>query len=161
MKLQKAVTTTTTPKVITTTQSVTGTVWNVMPPTSVILTLENGKNQKFKIPKGQKFMVDGQETDAWGLKKGMTVTATKVVEEPIEVVQQRAQVSGSMPPPPPAPPAQQPVLVAVVEVETAPAAPAEAAAPTALPKTGSILPLVALLGSLSLAASAGLKKLSK
>jgi len=161
MKLQKTVTTTTTPKVITTTQSVTGTVWNVTPPNSVILTLEDGKNQRFKIPKGQKFMVNGQETDAFGLKKGMTVTATKVVEQPLEVVQQQAKLSGTMPPPPPPPPADQPVLVAVIEVETAPAAPEAAPAPAALPKTGSILPLIGLLGTLSLAGSAGLRKLRK
>ena len=27
-------------------------------------------------------MVDGMETDAWGLKKGMKVNATKIVETP-------------------------------------------------------------------------------
>jgi hypothetical protein len=160
MKLQKTVTTTTVPKMITTTQSVTGKVWNVTPPNSVILTMENGKNQRFKIPKGQKFMVDGQETDAFGLKKGMTVTATKVVEQPLEVVQQQAKVTGMMPPPPPAPPADQPVLVAVVEVEeVAEAAPAPA--PAALPRTGSMLPLLGLIGTLSLAGSAGLRMLRK
>jgi hypothetical protein len=160
MKLQKTVTTTTVPKMITTTQSVTGKVWNVTPPNSVILTMENGKNQRFKIPKGQKFMVDGQETDAFGLKKGMTVTATKVVEQPLEVVQQQAKVTGMMPPPPAAPPADQPVLVAVVEVEeVAEAAPAPA--PAALPRTGSMLPLLGLIGTLSLAGSAGLRMLRK
>jgi len=51
MKLQRTITTTTTPKTITTVQSVTGTVWFVSPPNSVILTLEDGKNQSFKIPK--------------------------------------------------------------------------------------------------------------
>jgi hypothetical protein len=43
---------------------VTGKVWRVSPPNSVILTLEDGTNQSFNIPKGQKFNVDGQETDA-------------------------------------------------------------------------------------------------
>ena len=36
MTLQRTITTTTTPKVITTTQSVTGKVWYVQPPSSVI-----------------------------------------------------------------------------------------------------------------------------
>ncbi len=40
-------------------------------------------NQQFKIPKDQKFNVDGQETDAFGLKKGMKVSATKIVEVPV------------------------------------------------------------------------------
>jgi hypothetical protein len=162
MHLQKTVTTTTTPKVITTTQSVTGKVWHVSPPNSVILTLEDGTNQKFTIPKGQKFTVDGQEMDAFGLKKGMRVNATKVVEEPLTVVEQRAQVSGKMPPPPP-PPADQPVLVATAAPAPAPVAAAAAAEPAAakLPKTGSILPLLGLLGTLSLAGSAGLRKFRK
>src|SRR5215831_8525506 len=47
MKLQRTITTTTTPQTITTVQTVTGKVWNVSPPNSVILTLENGENQSF------------------------------------------------------------------------------------------------------------------
>lgn len=155
MHLQKTITTTTTPKIITTTQSVTGKVWHVNPPLSVILTLEDGKNQEFKIPKGQKFNVNGQMVDAWGLKKGMTVSATKVVEQPETVVTQQAKVTGKMPPPPPAPPADQPILVAVMVPVPAPeAAPAAAPAPS-MPKTGSELPLTALFGLLSLAGAAG------
>ena len=53
MHLERTITSTTTPLTITTVQTVTGTVWNVTPPTLVILTLEDGKNQSFKIPKGQ------------------------------------------------------------------------------------------------------------
>jgi len=153
MHLTKTITTTTTPKTITTTQSVTGTVWQVSPPTSVILTLDDGKNQQFKIPKDQKFNVDGQVTDAWGLKKGMRISATRIVEVPETVVTQQAQITGTAPPPPPPPPPDQPILVAVVV--PVPAAPAEA--PAALPKTGSSLPLIGLLGFLSLAASLGLR----
>jgi LPXTG-motif cell wall-anchored protein len=159
MKLQRTITTTTTPKTITTVQSVTGTVWNVMPPTSVILTLEDGKNQQFKIPKNQKFNVDGQMVDAWGLKKGMKISATKVVEVPETVVAQQRKITGTMPPPPPPPPADVPILVVVEEVvvpvEVAQAAPAE------LPKTGSQLPLIGLLGLLSLATSLGLRTARK
>src|SRR3974390_3723850 len=100
MKLEKTVTTTNTPQTITTVQTVTGKVWHVNPPNSVVLTLEDGTNQQFTIPKDQKFNVDGQMTDAWGLKKGMTVSATKVVEEPAKSVHVQQQLSGSMPPPP-------------------------------------------------------------
>jgi len=158
MHLTKTVTTFTTPKVITTTKTVTGKVWNVNPPLSVILTMEDGKNQQFKIPKGQKFMVNGQETDAWGLKKGMTVSATQVVEEPVTVVTQQAKLTGSMPPPPPPPPPDQPILVAVmVPVPEAAPAPVAEAAPAALPKTGSDLPLIGLLGLMCLAGAAGVR----
>jgi hypothetical protein len=156
MKLQRTITTTTTPQTITTVKSVKGKVWHITPPSSVILTLEDGTNQQFKIPKGQKFTVDGQQVDAWGLKKGMVVNATKVVEEPLTVVSQQKQLSGSMPPPPPAPPADVPILVAVAEP-----APAPAAAPAELPKTGSLLPLIGLLGSLSFLSSLGLGLIRK
>ena len=54
MKLVRARVTTTTPQLVTTVQSVTGKVWHVTPPLSVILTLANGQNQEFKIPDGQK-----------------------------------------------------------------------------------------------------------
>jgi LPXTG-motif cell wall-anchored protein len=156
MHLQKTITTTTTPKIITTTKTVTGKVWHVNPPLSVILTMEDGTNQSFKIPNGQKFMVNGQQTDAWGLKKGMVVNATKVVEEPITVVEQQAKVSGHMPPPPQAPAADQPILIAVATPTPAPAAAPEAA-PAALPKTGSELPLIELLGFLSLAGAGAVR----
>src|ERR1700735_2453695 len=82
MKLQRTIIVTTTPQTITTVKTVTGKVWHVVPPTSVVLRLEDGTTQQFTIPKDQKFMVDGQQTDAWGLKKGMKVSATKIVEEP-------------------------------------------------------------------------------
>jgi hypothetical protein len=157
MKVQKTITTTTTPKTITTVKSVTGKVWYVNPPSTVILTLEDGTNQQFKIPNKQKFNVDGQTVDAWGLKKGMKISATKVVEEPITVVEQRAKVAGTMPPPPPPPPADVPVIV-FVKVAPAPTQVAEAA-PAALPKTGSPLPLIGFLGLLSLASGFGLKAL--
>lgn len=98
MKLVRATVTATTPQVVTTVQSVTGKVWHVTPPLSVILTLANGQNQEFKIPDGQKFMVDNQEVDAWGLKEGMTVTATKIVEEPVTTVTTQKAVAGTMPP---------------------------------------------------------------
>jgi len=154
MKLQRTITTTTTPKTITTVQSVTGKVWFVSPPNSVILTLADGKNQSFKIPKGQKFNVDGQMTDAWGLKKGMNVSATKIVEVPVTEVAQSRTVTGEMPPPPPPPPADVPILV--VEEVVVPAQVAQAA-PAQLPHTGSQLPLIGLLGFLLLASSFGLR----
>jgi hypothetical protein len=95
--------------IVTTVESVTGTVFYVEPPTTVILTLENGQNQEFKIPEGQKFMINGHETDAWGLKKGMKVSATKTVEVPAMMLAQQKQVTGMAPPPPP--PANVPILI--------------------------------------------------
>ena len=159
MTLERTITTTTTPQTITTVKSVTGTVWQVTPPTSLILTLEDGTNQQFKIPEGQKFNIDGQMVDAWGLRKGMKVSATKVVEVPETVVEQQKEVTGSMPPPPPDPPADLPILIVVVlsaQSDLAEATPAEVASAT-LPKTGSQLPLIGILGLLTLVSGLGLR----
>jgi LPXTG-motif cell wall-anchored protein len=155
MHLERTITSTTTPLTITTVQTVTGTVWFVTPPTSVVLTLEDGKNQSFKIPKGQKFNINGQMVDAWGLKKGMKVSATKVVESTATEVANQRRITGSMPPPPPAPPADVPILIAKAEPVAPPPAPETIAAsepPAQLPKTGSSLPLIGMLGLLSLMA---------
>jgi hypothetical protein len=115
MKLERTITTTATPQTVTTVQSVTGKVFHVTPPNSVVLTLEDGTNQSFKIPAGQKFTVNGQQTDAFGLKKGMTISATKIVEAPETVVEQQRKVTGTPPPPPPAPPVDTPILIVIVE----------------------------------------------
>jgi LPXTG-motif cell wall-anchored protein len=147
MKLERTLTVTTIPRTITTVETVTGKVWQVTPPTSVTLTLKNGEHQAFKIPKGQKFNVDGQETDAWGLKKGTNITATRIREVPETVVQHERQVSGQMPPPPPPLPANTPILIAQATPPRAAPAPT-AAAPAALPATGSFVPLIGLLGLL-------------
>jgi hypothetical protein len=155
MKLQRTITVTRTPTVVTTTQQVTGKVWHVNAPNSVILTLEDGTNRKFDIPQDQKFNVDGQMTDAWGLKKGMKISATKVVEEPVDVYEHEQLVAGTTPTPPPLPPADQPILLAVVVPPSAPA-PVSAPAPK-MPKTGSFLPLISLLGVCSILSSFGLK----
>jgi RNase P/RNase MRP subunit p29 len=160
MKLQRTITTTSTPQTIKTVKTVTGKVWNVMPPRSVTLTLEDGTNQTFKIPSGQKFNVNGQMVDAFGLRKGMIINATKIVEEPEIVVTQQKNVTGTMPtpaaekkvaaPPPPPPPD---VAILIVMTEPVPPPPA----PAKLPKTASDLPLVGLLGLLCLSASLGVK----
>ena len=160
MKLQRSIITTTTPQVVTTVQTVTGKVWHVTPPNSVILQLEDNTNQSFKIPKGQKFNVNGEMVDAFGLKKGMMVTATKIVEVPEVVVSQQKHVTGTMPAPPSAPPADVPILIAKAEPTPTPAAGEAPAAPAptkTLPKTGSELPLLGLLGLLCLTASLGVK----
>ncbi|WP_263365390.1 hypothetical protein [Edaphobacter bradus] len=160
MKLERTITTTSTPQTVTTVQTVTGKVWQVQPPSHVILTLEDGTNQSFRIPKDQKFNIDGTMVDAWGLKKGMRVSATKVVETPVNVVTQAKNVTGEMPPPPPPP--DQPILVVVVRhpaPQVAEAAPEPA--PQQLPKTGSLLPLVGLLGIFCTGVSLSIRRLSR
>jgi hypothetical protein len=153
MKLERTITTTTTPKVVTTVQTVTGKVFHVSPPAQVILTLDDGTNQAFKIPKGQQFNIDGKMLDAFHLRKGMRVSATKVVEEPVNVVTHAQSITAELPP-------DQPVLVAssAPQQQVAQAQPAAPeAAPKELPKTASPFPLIGLLGMLCIGASLGMQ----
>ena len=164
MKLQHTTVTSTTPQVVTTVETVTGKVWHVTPPLSVILTLENGENQAFKIPDGQKFMIEGKETDVWGLKKGMNVSATRITETPLTSVSQHTQVTGTMSPP---------VLIAkggakggdiyAMESTTTAEGTSGTASPASgqLPKTASSWPLVGILGFLLTCAALGSRVLRR
>ncbi len=139
MKLQRTITTTTTPMIVTTIQTVTGKVWHVNPPISVILTLEDNTNQQFKIPKDQKFNVNGQMVDAFALRKGMKVSATKIVEVPSVVSSEQQSVTGTTPQTAPAPQAAP----APQEAEAPAAAPKEVATKPQ-PVTGTVPPSPAL-----------------
>jgi LPXTG-motif cell wall-anchored protein len=170
MKLQRSITTTTTPRVVTTVRSVQGKVFHVNPPTSVILTLADGTNKQYKVPRDQKFMIDGQEKTVFELRKGMNVTATAITQVPETVVAQERKVTGSAPPPPEMPAMQGALLIEDLPAPAAKPAPAPAAAapapapepaPTKLPKTGSELPLIGLLGLLCSGLSIGIRMLRK
>ena len=167
MKLQRTIVTTTTPKVVTTVRTIQGKVWNVNAPSSVILTLPDNTNKQYKVPKDQKFMIDGQEKTVFDLRKGMNISATVLTQVPETVVAQQRKVTGSAPPPP-----ETPAMVGVLLIEEAPAAapkqmaaaapapaPETAAepAPKKLPKTGSPVPLAGLLGLLSFGLSFGIR----
>jgi hypothetical protein len=162
MKLEKTITTTTTPRMVTKVETVTGKVFHVTPPLSVILTMENRENQQFKIPKGQKFNVDGQMVDAFALKKGMNVTATRITVTPETVVTQKAMLTGQMPPPTP-PPAGVPILVTTAAPTLTPptgeAALATGGAPAApeASNTGRYLLIIGLVVVLILVAGLGLR----
>jgi hypothetical protein len=162
MKLQKTVTTTTIPQTVTTMRTIQGKVWSVQPPNSVILTLPDNTNKKYNIPKNQKFMVGGEEKTAFDLKKGMSISATVLVQTPVTKASIAAAVTGTAPVEVPA--QVEPTLLIEApapapKAEAAPAptpAPAAEPAPQKLPKTGSLIPLLGLLGLLSCSLSLGL-----
>jgi hypothetical protein len=102
MKVKKQTIATAAPRVVSTVETVTGKVWQVNPPSRGVLTLAKRENQEFKIPKGQKFVIDGQETGAQRV--------TEVLET---VVAQEIKSTGTAPlPPPPANP-DVPILAAM------------------------------------------------
>jgi hypothetical protein len=160
MKLERTITTTTAQKTVKTVKTGTGTVVNIVPPLSITLRFEDNTVQSFKIPKNQVFVVDGQKMDAFKVKKGMRITATRIDEVPMTEVSQNKQLTGAVPPPTPQldgvlliaenkpTPAPAALDTKVSEPAAAPAAtPAETPA-TKLPKTGGLVPLIGLFGIL-------------
>ena len=127
MKLERTIRSRMNPKTVATVQLVTGTVWHVTPPISVMLRLKDGTYQQFTFPKGQKFMVNGREIDARELRRGMTISATRIVEEPAPAVTQTGIVFAL-------PSANVPILFAIAPFQPRPA-PVEVASiePTQLP----------------------------
>jgi LPXTG-motif cell wall-anchored protein len=166
MTIERQTVTISTPRLVTNVKTVTGTIWRVTPPSTVVLTLADGKSQMFQIPKGQKFNINGQMVDAFGLRVGMQINAQQVTESPEIEVSKMVSRTGTMPPPPPPAPAPDvPVLVVFIPVPQPPAAapaptpaPVEAA-PTKLPKTGSSLPLLGLIGLSAIGIGLALKAL--
>lgn len=125
--LTATVTTKSTPIAVRTKTSVSGRVWFVMAPSTVILTLPDGQNKQYFIRDEDKieFTVEGAPATVFDLRKGMIVSASKIVEEPDVEITTDTKVVGQAPKPTeaPAPAAQAPA--------TPPAAPAQAAEPAA------------------------------
>ena len=96
--------TTLTATIYTTTQSVTvrttsmlsGTVWYVSG-NYVILTLANGENHEYNVPPSFKFVVEGKPASVDELRKGMKVSATKIVEEPHTEISTQGYITGKAP----------------------------------------------------------------
>ncbi len=83
MKLQRTITTTTTPMIKSLTiQTVTGKVWYVNPPNSVILTLEDNTKPAIQDPQGSEIQRRRPNGRRLCLEEGMKVSATKVVRVP-------------------------------------------------------------------------------
>jgi LPXTG-motif cell wall-anchored protein len=155
MKLQRQTVTTTTNRTVKSARTVQGTVWQVNAP-YVIWTDAAGKNKQGRVPEGSKFTIDGEQKTVFELRKGMKFTATVFTEAPETVVSSTRSTTGSAPPPP------KPVIATVpakieptVLIEEAPApkpvevaqtTPAPEPAPANLPKTGTPVPFIGLMG---------------
>jgi LPXTG-motif cell wall-anchored protein len=153
-KLTQSIQTTRTPQTVKTVTTIKGKVWHVSPPNSVILTLADGTNRQYHIPKDQKFNVGGQQVDAFALKKGMNIDATVTREVPEEIVSEQRSVSGQAPPAPEPPKETAQAQPAPEPTPQAAEQPAEPAKKEALPQTASPMPLLALVGVLLVGAAA-------
>jgi len=150
-RLTATITKTSTPVTVRTTTVGTGKVWFVSGP-NVILTLPNGENKQYKVKPDYKFIVNGNPATVYDLRPGMTVSAEKIVEEPAVEIAVDTKVTGS------APAARQASSAPETPATTGTSAPASGEAPATLPKTGSPVPLMGLLGLVFLGASFALRK---
>jgi hypothetical protein len=94
--LTATITTTTTPVVDRTVTNLSGTVWYVSAP-SVIITLADGTNKMYKSLPGYKFNVNGKPATVFQLRKGMKISAEKVVEQPTTEISSNTTVTGHAP----------------------------------------------------------------
>ena len=112
---------------------------------NLLVQMADGTYKKFEVPKGFRFDVDGKKLAVAELRPGMKISATIVSEKEVGTVS-AAEIQAEVSKPKPAPAA----------------APAPAPAPAAkLPKTAGLLPLIGLLGLLSLSLGAGLSALRR
>jgi len=131
----------------------TGRVWHVQG-TTVILTLPNGENRMYKVNDDYKFTIEGnKKATVFDLRKGMVISAEKIVEEPRTEIASNTKVTGTAPPPPqptteavqaqPPPPVPDPKAAApqVEQVQAAPAAKATAPPAEPAPATPSAPPV--------------------
>ena len=73
-----------------------GTVWWVQG-NYVVLTLENGENHEYNVPPSFKFVVEGKPASVSELRKGMKVSATKIVEQPHTEISTQGFITGKAP----------------------------------------------------------------
>ena len=138
--LTATVRTTTTPVTVRTRSTVSGKVWYVSAP-NVILTLPNGENKQYKVKENVKFMVEGRPGTVFDLRKGMNVSAEKIVEEPDSEITTDTSVVGNAPAmraaapaPAPEPPRPAPAAPAPAPEPPKPAPAPEPPPPTPAPK---------------------------
>jgi len=94
--LTATVTTTMTPVTDRTTTVGSGKVWYVSG-NNVIVTLPNHKNKMFKVEDSYQFDVNGRPASVHDLRKGMTISAVKVVESPKTAIASNTVVTGHRP----------------------------------------------------------------
>lgn len=147
--LTAVIKTTKTPETVKTTTIKNGEVIKVVGGTLVVRT--EGKTKQVTVPKGFQFIVDGKKVGLDQLTPGMKLNAEIVTTSVKTVETKDVKIGGATPP--------KPEPVAAPAPAPAPAPEPAAAEPAKkLPKTGSHLPLAAVLGTLLLAAGVAMRR---
>ena len=154
-KLSQDIHTITTPQEVTTLRTVNGKVWRINGP-HLILSFPGGENKAYTVPDGTVFHIDGEDKTVFDLRKGMNISATVLKVEPVQSVTMHTVVTGQAPPRPNVA-FEGPMLIEPDREDPALTAALQEPMPQELPKTASLVPLIGLLGFLSLATGAGLR----
>lgn len=137
-----------------TVETLEGRVWYVSPPT-VILILSTGEAKKYSITKdwtGKLYDGNKKEITVFDLRKDMQISGTKITEAPRVEFSRDVVITGT------APKAEAAAAPAPAPRTEAAPAPAPTEEPKALPKTGTPLPLVGLLGLFLTGASFSIRR---
>ena len=94
--LTATATTTTQPATLRTTTVTNGTVWYVKG-NYVVIALENGVTREFTVPDSFTFTADGKPATVKDIRKGMKVSATKMVAEPTAEISKEIVITGKAP----------------------------------------------------------------
>jgi len=94
--LTATVVTKTQPITVRTTTLTNGTVLFVSG-NNVVVTLENGQSREYVVPDDFQFTVNGKPAGVKDLRKGLKVSATKIVESPLTEMSEETMVSGTAP----------------------------------------------------------------
>lgn len=155
-KLSQEIHTVTTPQEVTTLRTVSGRVWHVNPPRSVILSFPDGTNKEYKVPDGIVFHIDGREKTIFDLKEGMNISATVLTVEPLSLVAMHNVVTGQAPPRPSVA-FEGPMLIEEEKGVSTTTTAVQEPPVQELPKTASFVPLAGTLGVLSLVLWTGVR----
>jgi hypothetical protein len=156
-KLTQEIHTVTTPQEVTTLRTLNGRVFHVNPP-HLIVSLPEGRNREFTVPDDAVFHINGEDKTVFDLREGMNFSATVLKVEPVNSVTRHTVVTGQAPPKPDVA-FEGPLLIEpVVEPPASHVATAtEEPVAQELPRTGSFVPLIALLGLFFIACYAALR----
>lgn len=161
MVLTETVTSTEKPVIVKTVEIHEGTIWNVNGENVYIRLKNTNKVQHLRIPGWAPVKIDGVNQSVFNLHRGMNISATVITEEPVNIVEREARTQVRHPVAEPKEAMQEEPKAKMEEPARETTPPATQAEPepaqTELPQTASPIPLVGLIGLLSLAASFGLR----
>lgn len=158
-RLSQDIHTVTTPQEVTTLRTLNGRVWHVNAAKEhLIIALPEGGTSEFTVPNDTVFHIDGQDKTLFDLRKGMKISATVATIEPVDSISRHTVVTGQAPPTP-AVAFEGPMLIE--ESRESPVMTATIQEPAVLPQTGSLVPLIGLIGILCIGLYAGLRILHR